>query len=130
MSVVFDQAFSIWTLPRNPHRFVDVATDSSSYRDIIRLRATTIDTDCGLPSRFCPDDVVSRGQMANLLARAIDWQQAEAETAVSGSDNSIGLTVTYNEEEYEATVSWSAPSADKGQVDHYVFAIALYLGRF
>ena len=129
MAVVFARAFDLDT-PQNPLRFIDVATDSSSYRDIIRLTATTIDTDCDLPSRFCPNDAVSRSQMANLLARAIDWQQAEAEVAVSGSDNSIGLTVTYNEEEYEATVSWSAPSADKGQVDHYVLQSRSILDDF
>ena len=68
--------------------------------------------------------------MANLLARAIDWQQAEAEVAVTGSDNSIGLVVTYDEEEYEATVSWSAPSADKGRVDHYVLQSRSILDDF
>ena len=119
MAVVFAKAFDL-DVPRNPHRFVDVKTDSSSYRDIIRLRATTIDTDCGRASRFCPDAAVTRSQMANLLARAIDWQRARTEVAVSGSDNSIGLAVTYDDEEYEATVSWSAPSANKGRVDHYV----------
>ena len=129
MAVVFARAFDLDT-PQNPLRFIDVATDSSSCRDIIRLRATTIDTDCDLPSRFCPGDVVSRGQMANLLVRVIDWQQAEAETAVSGSDNSIGLTVTYDEEEYEATISWSAPSADKGRVDHYVLQSRSILDNF
>ena len=85
MAVVFAKAFDL-DVPRNPHRFVDVKTDSSSYKNIIRLAATTIDPGCGWPSRFCPDDAVSRSQMADLLARAIDWQQAEAEVAVTGSD--------------------------------------------
>ena len=129
MAVVFARAFDL-DVPRNPLRFVDVKTDSSSYRDIISLAATTIDTDCGRPSRFCPDDTVSRSQTANLLARAIDWQKSEAEVAVSGSDNSIGLVVTYDEEEYEATVNWSAPAADKGRVDHYVLQYRLILEDF
>ena len=129
MAVVFARAFDLDT-PRNPLRFIDVATDSPSYGSIISLAATTIDTDCGRPSRFCPDDVVSRSQTANLLARAIDWQKSEAEVAVSGSDNSIGLVVTYDEEEYEATVSWSAPAADKGQVDHYVLQSRSILDDF
>ena len=129
MAVVFARAFDL-DVPRNPHRFVDVKTDSSSYKNIIRLAATTIDPGCGWLSRFCPDDAVSRSQMADLLARAIDWQQAEAEVAVTGSDNSIGLVVTYDEEEYEATVSWSAPSADKGRVDHYVLQSRSILDDF
>ena len=129
MAVVFARAFDLDT-PRNPLRFIDVATDSPSYGSIISLAATTIDTDCGRPSRFCPDDTVSRSQTANLLARAIDWQKSEAEVAVSGSDNSIGLVVTYDEEEYEATVNWSAPAADKGQVDHYVLQSRSILDDF
>ena len=129
MAVVFARAFDLDT-PRNPLRFIDVATDSPSYGSIISLAATTIDPGCGWPSRFCPDDAVSRSQMADLLARVIDWQKAEAEVAVTGSDNSIGLTVTYNEEEYEATVSWSAPSADKGRVDHYVLQSRSILDDF
>ena len=36
MAVVFAKAFDL-DVPRNPHRFVDVKTDSSSYKNIIRL---------------------------------------------------------------------------------------------
>ena len=129
MAVVFARAFDLEPA-KNPARFVDVDSDSSTYDNITRLRATTIDTDCGRPWRFCPDDAVTRSQMANLLARAIDWQKARAEVAVSGSDDSIGLTVTYDEEEYEATVSWSVPSADKGPVDHYVLQSRIVLEDF
>ena len=129
MATVFARAFDL-APAKNPARFVDVDSDSSTYDNITRLRATTIDTDCGRPWRFCPDDAVTRSQMANLLARAIDWQKARAEVAVSGSDDSIGLTVTYDEEEYEATVSWSAPSADKGPVDHYVLQSRIVLEDF
>ena len=129
MATVFARAFDL-DIPKNPPRFVDVDSDSSTYDNITRLRATTIDTDCGRPWRFCPDDAVTRSQMANLLARAIDWQKARAEVAVSGSDNSIGLTVTYNEKEYEATVSWSTPPADKGPVDHYVLQSRIVLEDF
>ena len=129
MATVFARAFDLEPA-KNPARFVDVDSGSSTYDNITRLRATTIDTDCGRSWRFCPDDAVTRSQMANLLARAIDWQKARAEVAVSGSDNSIGLTVTYDEEEYEATVSWSAPSADKGPVDHYVLQSRIVLEDF
>ena len=129
MAVVFAKAFDLEPA-KNPARFVDVDSDSSTYDNITRLRATTIDTDCGRAWRFCPDDAVTRSQMANLLARAIDWQKARAEVAVSGSDNSIGLVVTYDEEEYEATVSWSVPSADKGPVDHYVLQSRIVLEDF
>ena len=43
---------------------------------------------------------------------------------------SIGLRVTYDEEEYEATVSWSAPAASNGQVEHYVLQSRLILEDF
>ena len=129
MATVFARAFDLEPA-KNPARFVDVDSDSSTYDNITRLRATTIDTDCGRSWRFCPDDAVTRSQMANLLARAIDWQKVRVEVAVSGSDDSIGLVVTYDEEEYEATVSWSVPSADKGPVDHYVLQSRIVLEDF
>ena len=115
---------------KNPTAFVDVENDSSTYDNATRLRATTIDTDCGRPWRFCPNEAVTRSQMANLLARAIDWQKARAEVAVTGSDDSISLAVTYDEEEYEATASWSAPAADKGTVNHYVLQSRTVLEDF
>ena len=115
---------------KNPTAFVDFGNDSSTYDNAVSLRATTIDTDCGRPWRFCPNEAVTRSQMANLLARAIDWQKARAEVAVTGSDDSISLAVTYDEEEYEATASWSAPAADKGTVNHYVLQSRTVLEDF
>ena len=75
MAAMFVRAFDLGPA-KNPGGFVDVDTDSPVYENIASLRATTIDTDCSRPSRFCPDDAVTRRQMANLLARAIDWQKA------------------------------------------------------
>ena len=48
----------------------------------------------------------------------------------NGHDDSINLQVTYDNEEYEATVSWSAPSGTHGQVEHYVLQSRLILEDF
>ena len=73
----------------------------------------------------------SRAHTPNTRKSApINQQAPRAEVATSGSDDSIGLTVTYDEEEYEATASWSAPSATNGQVKHYVLQSRLILEDF
>ena len=129
MAAFFARAFDLDT-PNNPDRFVDVDIDSHNYKNIGRLAATTIDTDCDYPNRFCPSDAVSRAQMANLLARAVDWENARDEVAVTGSDNSINLTVAYDDEDYEATVSWRKPASSKGQGRPLRFAVTDNPGRF
>ena len=145
MAGFFVRAFDL--AEANETRFVDVESDSPHHENINRLVATTIDPGCrssrlcpgqvttidpgcGYPGRFCPGDTVSRAQMASLLARAIDWQEARAEVETNGSDDSIGLGVTYDEEEYGATVSWSAPTASNGQVKHYVLQSRLIFEGF
>ena len=129
MAAFFARAFDL-DRPNNPARFVDVDNDSYNYKNVSRLAATTIDPDCDYPSRFCPGDAVSRAQMANLLARAIDWESARDDVAVTGSDNSVNLAVAYDEEDYEATVSWRKPSSSKGRVDHYVLQSRTILDNF
>ena len=54
-------------------RFVD-DDDSVFERDIQRIAADGITRGCNPPTndRFCPDDPVTRGQMAALLTRALD----------------------------------------------------------
>ena len=153
MAAFFVRAFDL-DAPNVPARFVDVETGSVQHASISWLVATAIhpncgnpgsadcsqnsdpfrkiasDLGCGFPSRFCPESAVSRGQMASLLGRAIDWQDARAAVAVTGVDDSIGLTVAYDEEAYEATVRWSAPPAGNGEVDHYVVQSRLILEDF
>ena len=129
MAAFFVRAFDL-AAPIYPIRLVDVDSGSVSDRNISRLTTTTIDPGCGFPSRFCPNEAVSRAQMANLLAGAIDWQEARDEVAVTGSDDSIKLTVTYDEDDYEATVRWRKPSSKKGRVDHYVLQSRLILENF
>ena len=118
MATFFARAFDLEEA--NPARLVDVASSNSHHQNISRLMGTTIDPGCGFPSRFCPAETVSRAQMANLLARAIDWQDERAKVSVTGLEDSINLTVAYNEEKHEATVRWSKPPARKGRVDHYI----------
>ena len=52
--------------------FVDVSADHPHVDDIDRLAGARITDGCGTqPSRYCPDQQVTRGQMATFLARAL-----------------------------------------------------------
>ena len=148
MATFFARAFELEEA--NPARLVDVKSDNPHHDNISRLMATTIDPDCAYhqqhpscrlvvttidpgcsyPSRFCPEEVVTRAQMADLLSRAIDWQEARAEVAVTGTEEAISLTVTYDEEERKATVSWRKPPASNGRVDHYIVQSRTMLESF
>ena len=128
MATFFARAFELEEA--NPARLVDVKSDNPHHDNISRLMATTIDPGCGYPSRFCPEEVVTRAQMADLLARAIDWQEARAEVAVTGTEEAISLTVSYDEEERKATVSWRKPPANNGRVDYYIVQSRTMLESF
>ena len=54
--------------------FSDVPTDHLFYNDIAWLRAEGITFGCNPPDNtmFCPEDPVTRGQMASFLVRALD----------------------------------------------------------
>lgn len=56
-----------------PAGFVDVDPDSVHAEAIDAVFAAGITRGCaGGPPRFCPDDPVTRAQMASFLARALD----------------------------------------------------------
>ncbi len=64
-------------LPAGEPTFTDVA-GSGFESDIAALDAAGITRGCDLsdPTRFCPDDPVTRGEMAAFLVRALDLPQA------------------------------------------------------
>ena len=49
---------------------------------------------------------------------------------IDGVDDAINLQVTYDDEAYEATVRWQAPSGTHGPVDHYVLQSRTILEDF
>jgi hypothetical protein len=57
-----------------PDGFIDVPEDSTFYEDILWLAGEGITRGCNPPAndRFCPDDFVTRGQMAAFLHRGLD----------------------------------------------------------
>ncbi len=63
----------ILDLPRaGTAAFVDVSADHPNVDDIDRLAGGRITAGCGTnPARYCPDQHVTRGQMATFLARAL-----------------------------------------------------------
>jgi hypothetical protein len=69
--------------------FDDVAADHTFYADIEGLADRGITLGCNLPenSLFCPDETVTRGQMAAFLERALDLPKAG--NRFSDDDNSV-----------------------------------------
>ncbi len=64
-----------------PSGFVDVGSDHVFSADIAWLAARGITVGCNPPSndRFCPEEPVSRGQMAAFLARALSLPPSEVD---------------------------------------------------
>ena len=58
------------------NQFIDVPDGHTFHDDIWWLAATGITTGCNPPAndRFCPDDLVTRGQMAAFLVRAMSYE--------------------------------------------------------
>lgn len=63
--------------PDEQPRFDDVVATSTHGEDILRLVDAQIAEGCS-PRLFCPTDGLTRGQMASLLARALDLPAGEA----------------------------------------------------
>ena len=60
-----------------PSTFIDVDGQSVHADDIDALAATGITTGCNVDgTRFCPDETLTRGQLASLLRRAINFVAA------------------------------------------------------
>ena len=74
--------------------FVDTA--GTFFDDIERLRAAGITVGCA-PDRYCPDDPVTRGQMATFLLRALDLEPivpAPSDCTLFPADNYWNTPVT------------------------------------
>ena len=133
MAVFLSRAYD---LPDGPDPgFSDVPPDAWYAASVAKIAASQITAGCG-DTAFCPDDDTTRAQMAAFLYRAENWaadraaQQARADVEVNGHDDSINLQVTYDNEEYEATLRWSHPPAGRGPVDHYILQSRTVLGDF
>ena len=75
--------------PAEPAGFADVGADNVHAASIDALTAAGITDGCGVePSQFCPDQPVTRAQMATFLVRALELAPAEpAGFADVGADN-------------------------------------------
>ena len=85
MAVFLSRAYDLSDSP-DPN-FTDVRADAWYAADVARLAASRITAGCGDGTRFCPDHITTRAQMATFLWRAenADWQ--------SGTDDSQTVTV-------------------------------------
>jgi hypothetical protein len=81
-------------LPAGDSPFTDT-TGSGFEADIDALYSSEITTGCDVsdPTRFCPDDPVTRGEMAVFLVRALDLSPAQStftDSAASVYESQIG----------------------------------------
>ncbi len=71
LAALLARAFDLQT--DTPSAFVDVDTQNPHAAGIDAIAAAGITTGCGAgPDRFCPDDLVTRGQAATFINRARD----------------------------------------------------------
>jgi subtilisin family serine protease len=68
LATLLDRALD---LPEGPPRFSDVAPDDAHAPGIRAVAAAEITQGCAT-DRYCPSDLVTRGQMASFLVRAFD----------------------------------------------------------
>lgn len=80
--------------------FSDVAPDSTHAPGIEHVTTTGIATGC-TSTRFCPNDAVTRGAFAGMLARALDLEPAEPTTFT----DTHGETAGYIQALYDAGVT-------------------------
>jgi hypothetical protein len=72
-------------------RFIDVPRGAAFYNEIAWLAGAGITKGCNPPlnDRFCPNDPVSRGQMAAFLARAFGYGPMNGSDSFSDDDGSV-----------------------------------------
>ncbi|MCY4663253.1 MAG: S-layer homology domain-containing protein, partial [Acidimicrobiaceae bacterium] len=72
MATLLARAFNLQ--PDAPSTFVDIDREGPHADDIDAIAATGVTMGCGAePDRFCPDDLVTRGQAATFIVRARDY---------------------------------------------------------
>ena len=76
------------------HQFTDVADANIFHDDIAWLKDAGVTVGCNPPdnTRFCPDDSVTRGQMAAFMRRLAENQVVDADSAVT-AESVNGITV-------------------------------------
>ena len=104
--------------------FVDVDEDSPHQDGIKKAWAARIIDECNFdqagPMLFCPDQPVTRAEVANILSRAIDWREAYDQIKPTGTETAITLGATYSETDFAATLTWTVPTSKISQVDKFI----------
>lgn len=111
----------------DPIGFWDVDEDNRHLDNIDRLVGSEINDGCSeirfTPLHFCPNQLVSRGELAKILSEVVDYIEAREIIKIdpnSRTDNSVNLSVSYNEDSWTTTTTWNNPSNSRGGVSHYV----------
>ena len=108
-----------------PIGFWDVEESNRHFGSINSLVESGIDDGCSeirfVPFDFCPNQLVSRSDLAMLLSEVIDYLEASEifDLTVSQTDNSMGLNVNLNQGTFDIDVRWNNPSISKS-ISHYI----------
>ena len=84
MAVFLTRAFDLG--PGPDPGFSDVADDAWYYNEVAALAASGITAGCGDGTTFCPNQHTTRAQMATLLYRALELQEAQPEFITEEND--------------------------------------------
>ena len=110
-----------------PVGFWDVEKKNKHLDNINKLVISEIDDGCSevrfVPFHFCPNQLVSRGDMAKMLSEVIDYIDASEIIRVnenSKPNNSVGLSASYDEATGVTTTTWADPDNNSGGISNYV----------
>ncbi len=112
-----------------PIGFWDVNDSNSYFASVNSLVGSGIDAGCSeirfVPFNYCPSQLVSRAEMAELLSEVVDYIEASQVIKInegSDPDNSINLSVSYDEDDdkHITKVTWNNPDNGLGEASHYV----------
>lgn len=106
-----------------PAKFIDVDENDAHLENINKVDFAKIGVGCSeshSPRQFCPRDALSRGEAAKILDGVTRWIKAVEVVEITNLDDSINLEATYDEDDLEADLSWSAPEDKDSEVDRYV----------
>ena len=110
--------------------FWDAEESNRHFDSINSFVEAELDDGCGalkfVPFNYCPNQPVTRAEMAELLVKVTDYLEAREVMGVNSSsrvDNSMDLRVNYDENTQDTRVSWQEPAGKFSDVDYYVLQL-------
>ena len=120
-----------------PIGFWDVDEGDRHFDSINSFVKAELDSGCSeirfVPFDYCPNQLVTRGEMAELLVKTGDYLKAREIIKIDPNlapDNSINLRVDFEDSTHTTKVSWQNPAGKPSGVDYYVLQLRPSWGDF